>query len=127
MILVDTSIWIDHLSVSDASLQEQLGRRTVVMHPFVIGEIACGTLRDRTGVLELLGRLPQASGADDHEVLAMLERYSLAGTGIGWVDAHLLAAVMLTPGAQLWTRDRRLDAAARALNLRFDGPGTQMH
>lgn len=127
MILIDTSIWVDHLSVSDPGVSELLGSRLILMHPFVVGEIACGTLRNRASVLELLGDLPMAVLAENDEVLAFIERYKLFGTGIGWVDAHLLSAVVLTPGTSLWTRDRRLDAAADALGIRFNGAGARLH
>lgn len=82
------------------------------MHPFVIGEIACGSLRDRLLVLELLQDLPSAAVAHDNEVLGFIERHSLHGKGIGYVDAHLLASVALGPGTKLWTRDKRLHLAA---------------
>ncbi|MEO8250159.1 MAG: type II toxin-antitoxin system VapC family toxin [Burkholderiales bacterium] len=127
MILIDTSIWIDHLGVSDLTVHQLLSGRTVLMHPFVVGEIACGNLRNRAGVLDLLRNLPQAAVAENDEVLELVERHSLSGTGLGWVDAHLLAAVMLTPDAQLWSRDKRLDVAAQALGIRFGAAGAQLH
>ena len=127
MILIDTSIWVDHLGASDPGVSGLLGSRLILMHPFVVGEIACGTLRNRVGVLELLGDLPMAVLAENDEVLTFIERHKLFGTGIGWVDAHLLSAVVLTAGASLWTRDRQLDAAADALGVRFDGAGARLH
>lgn len=115
MILVDTSVWIDHLRRADAQLIELLERTEVVMHPFVVGELACGNLADRATLLELLQALPAAVVAGHDEVLGFIERRSLHGQGIGYVDAHLLASVALTPGVALWTRDKPLRASAEAL------------
>jgi hypothetical protein len=95
----------------------------VLGHPFVLGEIALGRLRDPGVVLGLLADLPQAVVATDAEVLGFIRRHGLAGLGIGYVDAHLLAAARLTPDARLWTRDRRLAAAAHALGLASDPAG----
>ena len=115
MILVDTSVWVDHLRGGDAALAELLERGAVLGHPFVIGEIACGNLSDRGAILALLQHLPQAVVAEADEVLAFINRHKLHGKGIGYVDAHLLAATALTGGARLWTRDRRLEVVAREL------------
>lgn len=115
MILVDTSVWVDHLHRGDAALAALLDRSVVLMHPFVLGELACGSLKDRAAVLELLRQLPAAEVATDGEVLHVIEQHGLHGKGIGWVDMHLLAAVLLTAGATLWTRDKRLHAVAQAL------------
>ena len=112
MILVDTSVWIDHLRARDAALGGLLDAGEVLGHPFVLGELALGSLRQRELVLTALGDLPQASVATDAEVLTFIERGRLYGFGIGYVDAQLLAAIRLTPGASLWTRDRRLHEAA---------------
>ena len=123
MILVDTSVWVDHLRAGDAQLVDLLERAKVVMHPFVVGEIACGRLADRPAILELLQDLPAASVAEAEEVLAFFERHVLHGKGIGYVDVHLLAAVALTEGTTLWTRDKRLLAAAESLGCAFqDSP-----
>ncbi|MDZ7663014.1 type II toxin-antitoxin system VapC family toxin [Thiohalophilus sp.] len=119
MILVDTSVWVDHLRVGDATLEELLNHTRVLMHPFVLGELACGNLRNRGEVLQLLGDLPQATVASDAEVLFFIERHMLMGRGIGYVDAHLLAAVTLAGSTQLWTRDKRLRATAETLNLAY--------
>lgn len=119
MILVDTSVWVDHLRRSDAQLVDLLERAQVVMHPFVVGEIACGSLANRSTVLELLQDLPAASVAESDEVLAFIEHQALHGKGIGYVDAHLLASAALTGRAQLWTRDKRLLVAAKALGFAF--------
>jgi len=112
VILVDTSVWIDHLRARDAALGGLLDAGEVLGHPFVLGELALGSLRQRELVLTALGDLPQASVATDAEVLTFIERGRLYGFGIGYVDAQLLAAIRLTPGASLWTRDRRLHEAA---------------
>lgn len=122
MILVDTSVWVDHLRSGDARLADLLDRAQVVMHPFVVGEIACGQLADRQAVLELLQDLPAVSVADGGEVLGFIDRHRLHGKGIGYVDVHLLASVALTEGASLWTRDRRLLAAAHGLGLAMADP-----
>jgi len=87
------------------------------MHPFVLGEIACGTLADRSGLLELLRQLPSAVVADDGEALAFIGRLRLYGKGLGYIDVHLLASVALTQGTRLWTRDKRLHAVAEELAL----------
>ena len=116
MILVDTSVWIDHFRSNDAVLESLLGRGRVLTHPFVIGELALGTMRQRDAILGALGDLPQASVASDGEVRHVIARHVLTGSGIGYVDAHLLAAVRLT-AALLWTRDKRLLAVATRLSL----------
>lgn len=119
MILVDTSVWVDHLRVIDEKLVRLLGSSQVSMHPFVVGELACGNLRNRTEVLKLLQDLPQATVASDKEVLFLIEHHELMGRGIGYVDAHLLAAVTLTGTTRLWTRDNRLREAAETLGLAY--------
>lgn len=124
MILVDTSVWVDHLRRGDARLRALLESSSVLTHPFVIGEIACGNLADRTVVLELLGNLPMAAAADAEEALALIERHRLHGKGLGYVDVHLLAAVALTPGVRLWTRDKRLHAIGQALGYAHVEEGT---
>nr|WP_206051684.1 VapC toxin family PIN domain ribonuclease [Nocardioides ferulae] len=105
-------MWVDHLRAGDLELAAMLDAGRVLMHPAVRGELALGTLADRTEVLHLLGQLPAATAATDSEVLALVEAAGLWGRGVGWVDAHLLASVRLTPHAGLWTRDRRLRTAA---------------
>ena len=112
--LVDTSVWVDHLRRGNAILAMHLGRADVWCHPFVIGELACGRLKNRREVLALLSALPQVRQADHDEVLAFVESNSLSGSGIGWVDAHLLASALLT-SVPLWTLDRRLASMARTL------------
>jgi predicted nucleic acid-binding protein len=122
LILVDTSVWVDHLRRGDPGLVELLERSAVVMHPLVVGEIACGSLRDRKSLLELLQDLPAAVVATDNEVLQFIERHALHGKGIGHVDVHLLASVALTAGAKLWTRDQKLRQAAAALGCTHPEP-----
>lgn len=117
MILVDTSIWIDHLRASDETLVRLLGESQVLAHPFVIGELALGNLRNRDAVLGALQDLPQAGVATESEVLGFIGGKRLFGLGIGYIDAHLLAAVLLTPGSMLWTRDRRLLVACAQLGI----------
>jgi hypothetical protein len=119
-ILVDTSIWIDHLRSSDPALVELLSAGDVLAHPAVLGELACGTLRERSAVLTALRLLPAAPSATLDELLAFLERHSLWGKGLGWVDVHLLAAAALAQ-ARLWTRDLRLRRAAASLGLAWAG------
>ena len=117
MILVDTSVWIDHLRAGDKGLQALLNTGQVLMHPFILGELACGNLRNRNEVLTLLNALPRATVANDYEVLLFIERHSLMGRGIGYIDAHLLGSVALCAPARLWTRDKRLAAIAGVLGL----------
>ncbi|HKR16118.1 type II toxin-antitoxin system VapC family toxin [Rhizorhapis sp.] len=117
MILVDTSVWIDHFRHDDPTLSQLLDRRQVLAHPFVIGELALGSLRQRDIILEALRGLPSALVARDEEVHSFIEDHRLFGSGIGYIDAHLLAGTLLTPGAQFWTRDKRLRNAAQHLSL----------
>ena len=117
MILVDTSVWIDHLRDGDDELIRLLEVTQVLVHPFVVGEMACGNLENRAEVLQLMGDLPGAAAASDSEVLYFIDSHRLMGRGIGYVDAHLLAAVLLNPPAQLWTRDKRLRTIADELGL----------
>jgi predicted nucleic acid-binding protein len=117
VILVDTSVWVDHLRVGDRLLAAALNGGGVLGHPFVIGELALGELRQRQLVLGSLVDLPQAIVASDQEILHFIDQNALFGQGIGYVDAHLLTACRLTGGATLWTRDKRLYAAAEQLGL----------
>lgn len=119
MILVDTSVWVDHLRRGDPRLVDLLDRSIVFMHPFVVGEIACGSLNDRVSVLELLQDLPVAVVAQGDEVLRFIERHDLHGKGIGYIDVHLLASVALTEGARLWTRDKKLRLVAQMLGCAY--------
>ena len=124
MILVDTSVWVEHLRSGEAGLAALLEQGAVIGHPFVIGEIACGSLKSRAASLELLQDLPMAVVAEFDEVLAYIDRYKLHGKGIGYVDVHLLVATALTSGARLWTLDRRLHEVALELGCAQSGPGT---
>lgn len=117
MIVVDTSIWIDHLRSGDPQLTTLLEDSLVLCHPWVIGELALGNLARRKEILGLLRNLPSAVVATDAEVLALIDRRELFGRGIGYVDVHLIAAAMLTHGARLWTRDQRLVSVAAELGL----------
>jgi len=117
VILVDTSVWINHLRVADERLTALLDAGEVLGHPFVIGELALGNLRPRDAVLSDLRDLPQATVAENEHVLDFVERSALFGRGIGYVDAHLLAAARLTVEARLWTTDRRLQSVAAKLGL----------
>jgi predicted nucleic acid-binding protein len=117
VLLVDSSVWIDHLRHDDARLRAALTAPDVLCHPFIVGEIAMGSLKDRAIVLRFLGHLPRARLAKDEEVRELVERHRLFGIGLGYIDAHLLAATMLTPEASLWTRDRRLHDAATRLGV----------
>ncbi len=117
MILVDTSVWVDHLRSGDPRLSALLEEARVLVHPWVTGELALGQLSRRREILGLLNHLPQARVATEAEVMTLVETRRLYGTGIGYVDAHLLAATLLTADASLWTRDRRLAAAAADLRI----------
>jgi hypothetical protein len=117
MILVDTSIWVDHLRKGDAELERLLEHGSVLTHPFVIGELALGSIPKRHVFLTSIRDLPKATMAEDDEVLRFISEYSLFGLGVGYVDVHLLAAVKLTPGASLWTRDKQLLRVTEKLKL----------
>lgn len=118
MILVDTSVWIDHLRAGDAHLAGLLERDVVGVHDFVVGEIACGNLKNRQEVLSLLSWLPKCEPATHEEVLFFIDHHQLMGRGIGYIDACLLAAASLNR-AQFWTRDKRLSAAAEELGAAY--------
>ncbi|MGH7047501.1 MAG: type II toxin-antitoxin system VapC family toxin [Stellaceae bacterium] len=122
MILVDTSVWIEHFRVGDERLISLLDAGAVLGHPFVIGELSLGSLRQRNAVLSDLQDLPQAASASHAEVIRFIDRETLFGCGIGYIDAHLLASARLTADGKLWTRDRRLQAAAVRLGLAANLP-----
>jgi predicted nucleic acid-binding protein len=118
LILVDTSIWVDHIRGPDVELMHLLDQELVLGHPFVIGELAIGTLPDRAVWLRDLGRLPSALVARHHEVMSMIEDVKLFGRGIGYVDVHLLASTRLS-NCLIWTRDRRLADTASEMGIAF--------
>ena len=120
MILVDTSVWIDHLRIGHPNLVSLLNRNEVLIHPFVIGELACGNLKNRNAVLAMLQDLPKVISASDAEALHYIEQHQLMGCGIGYLDAHLLPATALTPPTRLWTQDKRLKSAASSLKLAYE-------
>jgi predicted nucleic acid-binding protein len=117
VILVDSSVWIDHLRGSDAMRSGLLDAGQVLSHPFVIGELALGSFRQREVIVNAMRDLPQSVVASDDEALALIDRHGLHGLGIGYIDAHLLASTRLTPGATLWTRDKRSRSAATRLGV----------
>jgi hypothetical protein len=119
VILVDTSVWVDHLRKGDARLSSALERSVVFMHPFVVGELACGRMRNRGEVLRLLRSLPPAPVASEEEALRYIDDLKLMGRGIGYVDVHLLASTALAGDLTLWSRDRRLTEVASDLGLAF--------
>jgi predicted nucleic acid-binding protein len=116
MVLADTSLWIAHFRAGHPALAELLSDGLVLMHPFVAGELACGNLGNRTAVLSDLAALPVATSATDLEVLRLVEDRRLWGRGLGWIDAHLLAAALISH-CRLWTLDKRLASAASELGL----------
>jgi predicted nucleic acid-binding protein len=116
VILADTSVWVDHLRHANARMASLLQEGEIAGHPFVIGEIALGHLIQRREILALLADLPQATLADHKEVLHFVDQNRLAGSGLGWVDVHLLAAAALDRSG-LWTLDRRLAAVASSVGL----------
>lgn len=117
MILVDTSIWIDHLREGSPGLTKALEGAWVLMHPFILGELACGNLRNREVLLGLLGELPTVPRATDPEVLVFIAEHALMGRGLGYLDVHLLASVVLAGDVRLWTRDRSLHKVAVELGV----------
>ena len=116
MLLIDTSVWSDHLRRHDAAMARLLEAGDVLAHPFVIGEIACGVFPRRAETLALLNNLPDAPLIGHSESLGFIERHGLAGRGVGFVDIHLLASALVA-GARLWTRDKRLADAAAGLGI----------
>jgi predicted nucleic acid-binding protein len=117
MILADTSVWIDHLNQADRILLRLLESDEIAAHPFVIGELAMGRWPDRAVIVRGLRRLETVYVARNEEVLQLIEDWEVAGTGIGYMDVHLLASVLLTPETRLWTRDKRLREVAKQLSL----------
>jgi predicted nucleic acid-binding protein len=116
VILVDTSVWVDHLRSHNQELADLLDAEEVLVHPFVIGELACGNIKNRREVLALLHALPTAPKVDDDEILFFIERHSLMGRGLGLVDMHLLASTMIAP-CLIWTRDKPLKTVAKEMAI----------
>ena len=116
MVLADTSVWIQHFRHGEPRLAGLLSEGLVLIHPFIVGELACGSLKDRATVLAWLGQLPQATPATSTEALSFLEERRLWGRGLGWTDVHLLASANLA-GCAFWTLDRRLTQAAKDLRI----------
>lgn len=114
--IVDTSVWVQHLRKGEPRLREYLDDGIVMVHPCIVGELACGNIHNRSEVLSLLASLPTTQVVEQDELLHFLEKEQLFGRGIGWVDVHLLASARVS-GVQLWTLDRRLSEAARALGV----------
>lgn len=118
MILVDTSVWVDHLRRGDARLADLLTSAAVAVHPFVIGELACGSLRRGSEVVTLLAELPAATTVSHDEVIQFITHHRLGGRGIGYVDAHLLASAVVD-GVPLWSRNKALNAEASRLGVSY--------
>lgn len=120
MILIDSSVWIDHIRLAEAEMSAALTRGHVLQHPFVTAEIALGSLKDRRGFVAMLAELPQASPVSDSRLLEYVDQAELHGTGIGMIDAHLLACAADGDGMRLWTRDKRLQQHAERLGLAYE-------
>jgi predicted nucleic acid-binding protein len=118
-IIADSSIWIDHINKGDVDLATQLRRRRIVLHPMIVGEVALGSIANRTAVLNELQKLPHARPASHAEVMAMIEWLKLFSSGLGYVDVHLLACARHLPNGRLWTRDKALQAEAERLGVAF--------
>jgi predicted nucleic acid-binding protein len=118
MVLVDTSVWVSHLRNGDVALDKLLNDGEVVCHPFIIGELACGNLKNRHEILIYLQSLPMAILAEDGEVLRFIENHQLMGKGLGYIDAHLIAAAVLTD-VPLWTLDKPLDKIIKKIGINY--------
>jgi predicted nucleic acid-binding protein len=118
MVLIDTSVWVAHLREGNIGLEILLNEGRVISHPFVIGELACGNLKNRTEILSLLKTLPMAVHAEHDEVMELIEVHKLMGKGLGYIDVHLVASAVLT-GVPLWTFDRRLENAVSGLDMKY--------
>jgi len=123
MLLVDTSVWVRHLREGDPDLEKLLNHGKVMCHPYIIGELACGNLKNRNEVLSLLKLLPPATLASHEEVLQFIEKNKLMGKGLGYIDVHLSASAVLT-GIQIWTYDRRLNETNEFLGIKYT-PGLE--
>jgi predicted nucleic acid-binding protein len=118
MALVDTSVWVSHLREGNSNLEKLLNDGEVLCHPFIVGELACGNLKNRTEILSLLQSLPMSIEAEHEEVLQFVENHQLMGKGLGYIDVHLIASAVLT-GVLIWTLDRKLDEVSTKLGLGF--------
>ena len=118
MVLVDTSVWVAHLCEGNIGLEILLNDSSVVCHPFIIGELACGNLKNRAEILSLLNALPMATHAEHEEVMQFIANYNLMGKGLGYIDIHLLVSAMLTK-IPLWTLDKRLNRVSSILGLEY--------
>jgi predicted nucleic acid-binding protein len=118
MVLVDTSVWVSHLRKGDSSLERLLNDGDVVCHSFIVGELACGNLKNRSEILSLLQALPMATQASHEEVMRFIEERRLMARGLGYIDVHVLASAFLT-GVPIWTLDKKLNAALRELGIAF--------
>jgi len=121
VILADSSVWVDHLRHDNPQLMHLLKTEMVLCHPFVVGEIALGILSPRDIILRMLSQLRRSTVATDAEVMELIEKHSLFGCGVGYVDVHLLASVKITPGSVLWTFDKRLHQVSQRLGLSMKG------
>ena len=121
MVLVDTSVWVAHLREGNVGLEKLLNEGQAACHPFIIGELACGNLKNRSLILSLLKSLPAATMARHDEVMFFIENNNLMGRGLGYVDMHLLASASLS-GIPVWTLDRKLDGSSERLGLKYLGP-----
>ena len=119
MVLVDTSLWISHFRDGNPGLEKLLNDGEVVCHPFIVGELACGNLKNRHEILIYLQSLPMAILAEDGEVLKFIENHQLMGKGLGYIDVHLIAAAVLTD-VPLWTSDKTLDKVTRKIGINYD-------
>lgn len=108
MVLVDTSVWVAHLRDGDVGLESLLNDGIAVCHPFIVGELACGNLKNRSVILSLLQTLPMAAPAEDYEVLTFIDKHCLMGKGLGYIDMHLLVSAVLN-NIRLWTLDKKLN------------------
>lgn len=118
MVLVDTSVWVSHLRDRNSELACLLNDGRVLCHPFIVGELACGNLKDRTAILNFLQLLPMGIEAEHEEVLLFIENRHLMGKGIGYIDVHLIASAILT-GVPLWTLDKKLSQVAKGLHIKY--------
>jgi predicted nucleic acid-binding protein len=118
MVLVDTSVWVSHLRDGNAALANLLNNGRVLCHPLILGELACGNLKDRTVILSFLQLLPMSIEAEHHEVLSFIENNRLMGKGMGYVDVHLITSAVLT-GVPVWTLDKKLAQAADSLHIKY--------